>query len=300
MKTNQIVLTAMVAAMLAATFTAFTFRALGDNSAAQPSMSNYPARESPVLNKTTAPTSVERRLEHLEQLLTEERAARQALEKMLGQSNESKDTLSMSSMIETMQQEMMNNDDSDSVNREEQIAKIMEEQEAEMLEQMQPEFKIQELVNAGFNKDEASWIVSSETEVQLEQLQAQYDARRKALNGADAQNNLMNYGGDQLRKKLGDDYYERYLESKGMPTSVSIGSIMNNSPGASAGLLPGDDIVAYDNKRVFSAYGLNRLTATGKEGENVLIEVKRNGESVQLTIPRGPIGVQANQYGRRR
>lgn len=288
MKTNHIVLTIFAAAVIAAAFTAFAFQALGDNSQAQP-----------VLNKPgeLAIDSLESRLEQLEQQLIEERTARQALQKVLRQGSSSKEKLGINTTID---QETINNGDASTDNLEAEMANFRAERQALVLKRMQPEFKIQALIKAGFNKDEANFIVNSEADAQLEQLQAQYNSRRQALNAPSVQNNLSTYRGDQLRNKIGDDYYERYLKAIGMPTSVSIGSVMQNSPGANAGLLPGDSIIAYDNNRVFSVNGLNRMTAIGQEGESVLIEVKRNGELVQLTIPRGPIGVQSNQYGHRR
>jgi len=36
---------------------------------------------------------------------------------------------------------------------------------------------------------------------------------------------------------------------------------------------------------------VNNLTIRGNLGESVLIEIQRAGASVQLAIPRGPIGV---------
>ena len=295
MNSSQTVLTVVATAITTAFFTAFAFH----------SSSNEPVPRTisskvPIPNDDVDISSLETRMLQLEDQLQQERSARQALEQMLGKTPESEQKLSMATMIETMQQEMMNNDSADEANAETEMAAFREQQRAEMLKRMQPEFKVQELVKAGFNKDEASWIINSETEAQLAQLQARYAARKKSLSDPNSQENLSFNASEKLRSKLGDQYYERYLKAKGRPTSISAGSVMNNSPGANAGLQPGDEIVAYNNKRVFSIYGLNRMTASGKEGENVLIEVERNGESVQLTIPRGPIGVESNQYGRRR
>jgi len=76
-----------------------------------------------------------------------------------------------------------------------------------------------------------------------------------------------------------------------LPTSVGVASVLQNSPGASAGLRAGDRITSYGGERVFNIRDLNGLTVVGNEGESVLIEAHRNGETVQITIPRGPIGI---------
>jgi len=49
--------------------------------------------------------------------------------------------------------------------------------------------------------------------------------------------------------------------------------------------------VRYAGERVFNVRDLNNLTVQGTAGESVLIEVERNGSPLQLTIPRGPVGI---------
>jgi len=161
--------------------------------------------------------------------------------------------------------------------------------------QSQLEIRKQRLISSGFAEEEANWIFEKESEVSLESLNDQYQARRQALlnqteGGANNQTTA-----DRLRTKLGDQVYERYLEANGWPTSVAVGSVMPNSPGQNAGLQAGDSIVAYNGERVFSVRELNNLTVQGDPGESILIEVERDGNPVQLTIPRGPIGVTANR-----
>lgn len=164
----------------------------------------------------------------------------------------------------------------------------------------QPEAKIQRLREAGFSNDEASHVVRTESEVMLEQLQAQYEARRKALESGDSTSPWNRIGNNSMREKLGDELYERYLQANGQPTAVGVGTVMENSPGANAGLLPGDKIISYNNARVFNARELNRLTALGTVGESSLLEIERDGSPLQLTIPRGPIGITDDGSGFRR
>ena len=61
--------------------------------------------------------------------------------------------------------------------------------------------------------------------------------------------------------------------------------------GRPAGLQPGDEIVSYDGKRVFDMRELNAFTLEGRAGESVVVDVRRDGRTVQLVMPRGPIGI---------
>ncbi|MFT5573200.1 MAG: C-terminal processing protease CtpA/Prc [Cryomorphaceae bacterium] len=162
------------------------------------------------------------------------------------------------------------------------------------IERAQPEFQMQRLVDKGFSTEEANWIIKSESAVALSRLNADHE-RRKAAAESDQQAPKSSL--ELLREELGEDYYERYLTANGYPTSARIMEVMLGSPGANAGLKPGDKITAYDGKRVFNLSDVNSQTVQGTAGQSVLIEVDRNGEAVQLTIPRGPIGVSG---GRRR
>ena len=99
--------------------------------------------------------------------------------------------------------------------------------------------------------------------------------------------------GNQLREKIGDDYYERYLKANGYPAAAEIRSVIKGSPAENAGLKAGDKIISYAGQRVFNMRDVSRLTLDGEEGEAVLLEVERDGTTTQLTIPRGPVGVSS-------
>jgi len=144
------------------------------------------------------------------------------------------------------------------------------------------------LVAAGFPPDRAAWIEHRASELRMQALQAQYDAQRqgKPFDPGQAFN-----GDGALRTDLGDSDYERYLKATGRPTSVGIQGVLASSPGERAGLKPGDEVVAYDGKRVFDLRDLNTLTFEGTAGESVTVSVRREGQTVHLTLPRGPIGI---------
>jgi hypothetical protein len=147
---------------------------------------------------------------------------------------------------------------------------------------------VERLTAAGFAPDRAEWIVRREEQLRMQALQAQYDATRegRALAPGEA------LGSERtLRVELGDADYERYLTATGRPTSVGVRDVLASSPAETSGLAPGDEIVSYDGKRVFDMRELNALTLEGRAGESVIVEVRREGRTLQLVMPRGPIGI---------
>ncbi len=146
------------------------------------------------------------------------------------------------------------------------------------------------LVEAGFPPDRADWIVARENEIRLETMQARYEARRAGdMQALFAVSSLRE---STLRNDLGDLEYEQYLEAQGRPTTVRIGAVITSSPGQLAGLQSGDEIVRYDGQRVFNYFDLNSQQMQGNAGESVVVDIMRDGSSMQVVIPRGPIGIQ--------
>src|SRR5690606_545711 len=99
-----------------------------------------------------------------------------------------------------------------------------------------------------------------------------------------------------LRGEIGDDEYERYLQALGRSTAVVVREVLASSPAERAGLQPGDQVVAYGGERVFDQRELNALTLQGQAGESVVLDVRRNGQTIQLVVPRGPIGITGGGF----
>jgi len=150
--------------------------------------------------------------------------------------------------------------------------------------------QVDRLVEAGFPLSQAEWIVNRESELQMERLQARYEAMR-----GDEGTRFVSSGLDsELRAGLGEVDFERYLAATGRSTSVGIGRVIENSPAQQAGLQPGDQIVRYDGERVFSMMDMaGRIMQNPAEG-SVIVDIERDGVPMQLVIPRGPLGVTGN------
>jgi hypothetical protein len=153
--------------------------------------------------------------------------------------------------------------------------------------------QVEALIAAGFPPDRAAWIERRTSELRMQALQAQYDAQRqgKPFDPGQAFN-----GDKTLRAELGDADYERYLQAMGRPTSVGVQGVLASSPAERAGLKAGDEVVAYDGKRVFDLRELNALTYDGTAGESVTVSVRRDGQTVQLVLPRGPLGITGGGF----
>ena len=145
---------------------------------------------------------------------------------------------------------------------------------------------IDRLVAAGFAPDRAEWLNRRIQELRMQAMQSQYEAKRE---GRPAPPD--NLEATTLRAELGDQDYERFLTAQGRSTSVNIMGVLASSPAERAGLQQGDEIVSYDGKRVFDVQELNELTLGGTSGESVVVDVRRDGQNLQLVLPRGPIGV---------
>jgi hypothetical protein len=95
-----------------------------------------------------------------------------------------------------------------------------------------------------------------------------------------------------IRDEIGDEAYDRYLFALGQSNRVLVDDVMVQSPAAEVGLRPGDMIVRYGDIRIFAPADLVAETHGGTPGENVRIEVVRNGERFEIDVPRGPLGLR--------
>jgi len=158
--------------------------------------------------------------------------------------------------------------------------------------------RMERLIESGIAPDRAEWILQRESELQMEAMQARFDARRSGdpVNPFDPSLN----SNSALRTEIGDAEYEQYLQANNRPTSVSIGGILESSPAQRVGLQAGDEIVSYGGARVYDTSDLNQQTMLGEPGESVVVDFTRDGMPMQVVLPRGPIGVSTGRNRGRR
>jgi C-terminal processing protease CtpA/Prc len=228
--------------------------------------------------------NIDERLQYLEQALAEEREARVALE----------DTLAM--LFEEL--ERLEGTDESAAARiqaaaeDERQARAAERRgqrsEADWMRSYQ-ERRIATLIEGGFSEEEARRALQLESEASFKAMQQAWEAERNG-EAIDVMGNMSNPQ-SILRSEMGDEAYARYLEAQGQPTAIRITRVLSGSPGNSAGLQAGDELVSYNGQRVFNVMELRNGTMQGQPGQDVVIEIERDGVRMQLTLPRGPIGI---------
>jgi hypothetical protein len=95
-----------------------------------------------------------------------------------------------------------------------------------------------------------------------------------------------------IREEIGDDAYDRYLAALDHPNRVAVDEVLLESPAALAGLQAGDVILRYGERRIFAPKELVDATRAGMAGEPVRIEILRQGQRLEVELPRGPLGVK--------
>ena len=151
------------------------------------------------------------------------------------------------------------------------------------------ERRVGRLIGSGFSENEARRILEQESEAAFKALEAAWEAQRSGESIDRYSSDLDPYA--IMRSELGDDTYAQYLEAQGQPTSIKITQVLSGSPGSQIGLQPGDELVSYGGERVFTVTELRNRSMQGNPGEDVVIEIERDGTRIQLTVPRGPIGI---------
>lgn len=235
---------------------------------------------------------LEERLLSLEQLIAEERQARLAMTDQIESLVEAIERIDRSGPQFFADREVRT--------QEMREQRRQEQRRADDIASMARNFqdrRLAQLVDGGFSDQEARRLMQQESEAQYRAMQAAWEAQRNGQS-LDPYSTMASPQA-LLRGELGDDDYERYLKAQGAPTAVQITQVLDRSPGSRVGLQPGDEITSYNGNRVFNVMELRSLTMQGRPGEDVIVEVSRDGVSMQLSLPSGPIGITGSNAGLR-
>lgn len=248
-----------------------------------------PAASEPLPSSFDSSAPVAERLHALEAALEVERQARQLLQEEVIVLTETLDTFRLQEPVTSISAAAEGTAESSET-------AATERQDRRSRAERRAERRNARLLASGFTESEVEWILRRESELQMETLQSRYAARR-----AGESTSGFGRGASQtaLREELGDANYERYLEASGRPTRVAISSVFEGSPALAAGLRPGDEIVSYDGQRVFGMDEITSLTLSGNVGEPVSVDLMRDGILMQVSMPRGPLGVVGGRRFRR-
>jgi C-terminal processing protease CtpA/Prc len=150
------------------------------------------------------------------------------------------------------------------------------------------------MVAAGFTMDQQEQLRRREAEAVMEQIQLDDRARREGWFGTPryySEFEQLASGAEVLRNELGDDGYDRYLYANRRPNRIAVASVIQTSPAEQAGLRAGDVITRYGGDRIFATEQLSSLRSSGDPGAPVVVEIIRDGQPMQITMPRGPMGI---------
>lgn len=153
----------------------------------------------------------------------------------------------------------------------------------------------QTLVTAGVNPETASTIMRRQSQVEMQRLELRDQASREGWIDSERffeEMRSLNSDAGALREEIGEDAYDRFLYLTGQPNRVVISSVIDDSPAQQAGVRAGDVVLSYADDRILAWTDLRNATRDGNRGEDVLIRVLRNGQIVDLSMPRGPMGIR--------
>ncbi|MDH3327335.1 MAG: PDZ domain-containing protein [Gammaproteobacteria bacterium] len=153
------------------------------------------------------------------------------------------------------------------------------------------------LISMGVDDENVSRIQRLAEKKEMDQLYLRNTAVREGWFGTEKyfdKNNKLELQSNIYREELGDEKYDHFLYTSQLTNRITIQSVLSDSPAEQAGLLAGDFILSYNNKRVFNWSDLTALTANGEAGESIPIEVQRNKQTLQYFIARGPLGIRLN------
>ena len=172
------------------------------------------------------------------------------------------------------------------------VASVGRPRSREEFEQFVRQQQFDRLVAAGIDPERVYQIMRREETLEMEVLRARHAATRS---GATPEEAATITPLALLRSELGDTDYAKYLDARGRPSSINIREVMKGSPAETAGLQPGDEIVAYNGQRVFNMDELDELTFQPTSGSTMPLQVIRDGQSLQIYVPPGPIGVRGDR-----
>jgi membrane-associated protease RseP (regulator of RpoE activity) len=158
-----------------------------------------------------------------------------------------------------------------------------------------PTLTTENLVNAGIAEQIAADIIRRKNEIDLQMLELRDRAVREGYLGTSRYSSELDTLLERdvsLREEIGDDAYDQYLYTSGQANRVNIASVMLGSPAEQAGIQKGDVILNYDDSKLFNWSELQDATTRGERGEYVNVTVLRDGQLLNLWLPRGPLGVR--------
>jgi len=156
-------------------------------------------------------------------------------------------------------------------------------------------FDQQALIDAGMDTAEAQQLKERFEKQELETLYLRDKAIREGwLGNSRYREELQKLEAQtgNLKEELDEEAYSAYLFASGQSNGVSVQSVLNGSAANNSGILPGDQVLRYDNQRIYNGRDLRNATTRGDINETITIEVMRDNKRMEVYVQRGPLGIR--------
>lgn len=150
------------------------------------------------------------------------------------------------------------------------------------------------LLSAGFTQRDLEEVERRSAEATIKQMELDDRARREGWVNTPRyfeEARALQTGPAAARGYLGDEAYDRYLFASGLPNRLRINNVIATSAAERAGLQSGDIVLSYDGSPVFTTQELVEMRSGGEPGTSVTMTIMRGDETMEVTMPRGPIGI---------
>lgn len=156
-------------------------------------------------------------------------------------------------------------------------------------------FNEQAMLDAGIDPVKVNYIKDAFEQAEMDRLYLRNQATREGWIDSKRYTDSAKEIADrtkELRNELSENEYDAYLFAAGRANRVLVSSVLSTSPASNAGIQAGDTILRYNNKRIYSWSDLTSATSEGTPDETVVVTIERDGQTQQVYLPRGPLGVR--------
>jgi len=150
------------------------------------------------------------------------------------------------------------------------------------------------LADAGYGGEHVERLRARFEQAELDQLYLRDAATREGWMRSQRYRDEREALRQSAQSDLGERDYRGMLYAAGRPNALEIRHILQDSAAQSAGLQAGDVLLTYSDQAVFTLWGLRGLTSQGEAGQQILVEVSREGLRMTFALPRGPLGARLN------
>ena len=162
----------------------------------------------------------------------------------------------------------------------------------------EPWFAADDLLQHGVEPAEVDRVCEAFDRSEMALLELEDRARREGWLGTPRYWQALYEERSGLRAELGDERFDLLLYASGRRNRVVVEDLLDGSPAQRAGLQRGDEILRYDDARIFRASELKFQTTQGKPGATLAIDLVRDGSPVRVWVSSGPLGVRLGEEHR--